>query len=107
MVASQDQVINSVKAAADFLREQIDVEAVYLFGSQVSGRTHEFSDIDIAVFSTDANELGLLGRMKLAARMQRACGDDLEPHFFPARALEDPPRGSFAEHVLKAGKRIV
>ncbi|MFO8082320.1 MAG: nucleotidyltransferase domain-containing protein [Armatimonadota bacterium] len=107
MVAAQDQVTNSVEAAVEFLREQIDITAVYLFGSQVSGDTHEFSDIDLAIFSTDASELGLLGRMKLGARMQLACGDELEPHFFPARALEDPPRGSFAEHVLKEGKRII
>lgn len=107
MVAAQEQVKHSVEAAVEFLRQQIDITAVYLFGSQLSGGTHEFSDIDIAVFSADADELGLLGRMKLGARMQGACGDDIEPHFFPARALKDPPRGSFAEHVVKTGKRIV
>ncbi len=96
-----------VETAVDFLREQVDVTAVYLFGSQVTGETHEFSDIDLAVFSSDVDRLGLVGRMKLGARLQRDCSDDLEPHFFPEWALEDPPRGGFAEHVIKTGKRIV
>lgn len=107
MVVGHARIDTVLSNTAAFLRDHVEVNAIYLFGSQVSGDTHEFSDIDIAVFSADADQLGMIGRMKLGAQVQRACGDDIEPHFFPAWALEEPPKGSFAEHVIKTGRRIV
>ena len=106
MAVEQDELTAMLNRAARFLDEHIAVAALYLFGSQLTGHTHEYSDIDIAVFSPQADTLGLLGRMKLGARLQQACGDGLEPHFFPEWALHDPPKGSFAEHIIKPGKRI-
>ncbi len=107
MAVEQDELSAVLNRVARFLDERIVVAALYLFGSQLTGHTHEYSDIDIAVFSPQADSLGLLGRTKLGAQLQGACGDDLEPHFFPEWALHDPPKGSFAEHVIKTGKRIV
>ncbi|MEA3399672.1 MAG: nucleotidyltransferase domain-containing protein [Armatimonadota bacterium] len=107
MGVREAQLTRLAQRVDEFLREQVRVAAIYLFGSQVTGRTHEYSDIDLAVFSPDADDLGLLGRMKLGAGLQEACGDDIEPHFFPEWALHDPPEGSFAEHVITTGKRIV
>ena len=89
------------------LAGEVRVSAVYVFGSQVSGEAQELSDIDIAVFSPDVAQLGLLGRARLGTRVRMRVQRDLEPHFFPAWALHDPPRGSFAEHVIKTGRRIV
>lgn len=93
--------------ALPFLREEIDVVAVFLFGSQVTGATHEQSDIDIAVFSPDTVALGLRGRANLAARLRLACGLELEPHFFPSSHLDDPSESSFARHIIETGRRIV
>ena len=107
MAVEQDEMTALARAVARFLRAHMDVAAIYLFGSQVRGDTHEYSDIDIAIFSRDADQLGLIGRMKLGARLQQACGDIIEPYFFPAWALEAPPRGSFAEHVINTGRRMV
>jgi len=80
---------------------------VILFGSQLTGRTHEHSDIDLAVFSRDISELRLVERANLAARLRLSCGLELEPHFFPETYLENPPEASFAEHIVKTGRRIV
>ncbi|HCA48401.1 MAG TPA: hypothetical protein DEP45_13920 [Armatimonadetes bacterium] len=106
MAVERTQLDDLVGKAVRLLRERIRVDAVFLFGSQVTGETHEHSDLDIAIFSREADQLGLIGRMKLGARLQQACGDIIEPHFFPAWALEDPPRGSLAEHVIKTGRRM-
>jgi len=107
MVVEQAKVEPLVRRAADVLADRIRVSAVYLFGSQVSGDTNAFSDIDIAVFSPDIAELGMLGRARLGTAVRMQCHRALEPHFFPEWALEDPPKGSFAEHVIKTGRRIV
>ncbi len=107
MVVEQTQLEEVVRAAAGVLSDRIRVSAVYLFGSQVSGDTHEFSDIDIAIFSPDVAELGVLGRARLGTHVRMRCSRDLEPHFFLESALREPPKGSFAEHVIKTGRRIV
>ncbi len=39
-----------------YFSTETDVNAVYLFGSETSGRTHEESDIDIAILFHDGNE---------------------------------------------------
>ncbi len=107
MAVEQDQLSDLIRRATDVLRERIRVSAVYLFGSHLSGQTHEYSDIDVAVFSPDVAKLGMLGRARLGTRVRLTCHRDLEPHFFPELALHAPPKGSFAEHVIKTGKRIV
>jgi len=102
-----EAVAGQLEGAIAFLKGQIEVAAVMLFGSQVTGRTHEHSDIDIAVFSPDTVGLGLRGRANLAARLRLACGLELEPHFFPDTYLENPPEASFAKHIIETGRRIV
>jgi len=37
------------KVLKDYFADQIDALVVYLFGSQATSRTHEKSDVDIAV----------------------------------------------------------
>ncbi|NLO05303.1 MAG: nucleotidyltransferase domain-containing protein [candidate division WS1 bacterium] len=107
MVVEHDQVEEVVREAARRLSERIRVSAVYLFGSYAGGDADKFSDIDIAVFSPDVAELGLLGRARLGTRLRLGCHRDLEPHFLPDWTLARPPRGSLAEQVIRTGKRIV
>jgi len=95
-----------VTRAVDFLREEIEVSRAVIFGSTVTGATHEASDVDLAIFSPDVAELGLRGRANLAARVRLGCGLELEPHFFPASALRDAQPGSFVKHILDTGKRV-
>ncbi len=96
-----------IDAAVRFLSGRITISATVLFGSQATGESHDWSDIDLAVFTPDAERLTFMDRVRLATELQMACGFELEPHFFPEWALHDPPKGSFAEHVIKTGKRIV
>ena len=34
-------------------------------------------------------------------------GSDIEAHLFPASALDNPPRGGFAEYILRHGTPIL
>jgi len=107
VAVDQARLTQVIEDATAFLRGRIRVAAVYLFGSQLTGDTHEFSDIDLGVFSPDVQGMDLMSRVRLSTDLQMACSGDLQPHLFPEWALHDPPAGSFAEHVIKTGKRIV
>ncbi|HUT54284.1 MAG TPA: nucleotidyltransferase domain-containing protein, partial [bacterium] len=80
--------------------------AVYIFGSQVEGRADEWSDIDLAAFMDGVESWDLQRRTEVMAHVQFEVGFDVEPHLFPASALQNPERGSFAEYILKHGVRI-
>ena len=107
MAVEQARVDELIQNAISFLRQRVRVSAAFLFGSQLTGETHEYSDIDIAVFSPDVQDMRLMDRIRVMTDLRLAEGLELEPHFFPEWALHDPPEGSFAEHVIKTGKRIV
>lgn len=101
-----DEVEKLVNRAVEFLREEIEVSGVVVFGSTVTGEMHESSDVDLAIFSPDVVGLGLRGRANLAARLRLGCGLELEPHFFPASALTDAQAGSLVKHILDTGRRV-
>ncbi|MGH7599198.1 MAG: nucleotidyltransferase domain-containing protein [bacterium] len=58
--AQKDQVkklvLEQVKNYLNHLREQgLSVQRAYIFGSQVGGNTHKWSDIDVCIVSKDFN----------------------------------------------------
>ncbi len=82
------------------------IEGAYLFGSQVNGKTHEWSDIDVAAFVHNAESWGIIARAKKMARVQKEAGDDIELHFFPADQFAHPEPSSFAEYIQKTGVKL-
>ncbi len=95
-----------IERAIDFLRGEIEVSQVVVFGSTAAGKRHEWSDIDLAVFSPDVAGMKFLEKVRLATDLQLSCGAELEPHFFPASALTDAEPGSFVSHILETGKKV-
>ncbi len=73
MAKSEAAVSEAVESALEFLRERIIIDAAVLFGSYVNGEPHEYSDIDLAVFSEDANAMSLRERVALAVQLQMQC----------------------------------
>jgi len=94
------------KAAVESLSRFAKVTAAYIFGSQIQGRADQWSDIDLAVFVEGAEAWSLPDRARIAARVQKEAGDDIELHFFPAGALHHHHNASFAAWVLDHGIRI-
>jgi predicted nucleotidyltransferase len=46
-------VEESIKRFVDLATSDLRLQAVYLFGSNAKGHTHEWSDIDLAIVSSD------------------------------------------------------
>ncbi|RJP75379.1 MAG: nucleotidyltransferase domain-containing protein [Candidatus Abyssobacteria bacterium SURF_17] len=98
-VVIEERVKQAIRALSQYAR----VKAVYVFGSQIEGKTDEFSDIDIGVFIEHFDDWDLRRRVRTIALVQEKAGDDLEIHLFPAEALTHAEPASFAAYILKHG----
>jgi predicted nucleotidyltransferase len=90
-------------AALDLLNQLGSVRAAYVFGSQVDGRSDQWSDIDIAAFMDGIESWDMVQRARMMARLQREISSDLEAHLFSTKSMLKPESGSFADYILKTG----
>ncbi|MEW6185459.1 MAG: nucleotidyltransferase domain-containing protein [Thermodesulfobacteriota bacterium] len=108
-MAIVDEVIEGkARKAMEVLNRNIKVAAIYLFGSQVTGKKDKWSDIDLAIFAEGIERWGIRDRARATAQVQKEAGDDIEIHFFPTHALNDRERDSagFASWILAHGVQI-
>lgn len=88
------------------LREQgLFIQSAFIFGSQIKGKTHEWSDIDVCVISPDFSSrkdpLIFLWRALRAQDVKAG----IEPvGFHPADFVEDFP---IVHEILRHGVRII
>ena len=82
----------------------INISKVILFGSQIKGTAHEWSDIDLAVVSDDFQGIRFYDNQKIM-RAKLNTSYDLEIHpYRPEDFTEDNP---FVQEILSHGIRIV
>jgi predicted nucleotidyltransferase len=93
-------------AAVKVLSGLSAVRAAYLFGSHVEGTPDQWSDIDVGVFMEGIEHWDIHQRAKAMALVMEKVGSEVEAHLFATSALDNPPRGGFAEYVLRHGVRI-
>jgi|SRR3989344_8820869 len=79
--------------------------AVYLFGSQLNGKAHKWSDIDIAVVS-DKLKNNYEKNRSLLYNMRLEVDDRLEPHGFTKKGFNDNS-DPLAYEIRKTGIRII
>jgi predicted nucleotidyltransferase len=65
MLRSTIEVDKIAKKTLRLLKHYIKIDAAYLFGSYVNGQPHEYSDIDLAVFSHSVNKMGIEKKMAI------------------------------------------
>jgi predicted nucleotidyltransferase len=87
---------SAARLLAAKLREQLPailedepVQLAHLYGSQVSGRTTPFSDVDVALVVGDA--IDPLVRLKLILRVQLALVDRCDIENADVRVIDDAP----------------
>ncbi len=96
-----------VQEALGYLRERLRIEAAYLFGSQLTGNTHEYSDIDLAVFSPDVEKMTVMERVRMGSELREECDPDIELHLYSSRALANARPTNFAGYIVSHGKRLI
>ena len=97
---------NRALAAVKVLSGLSVVRAAYIFGSHVEGSPDQWSDIDVGVFMEGIEHWEIHRRATAMALVMEQVGSDVEAHLFDASAMENPPRGGFAEYILQHGTRI-
>ncbi len=88
-------------------RERIRIEAAFLFGSQVTGNADENSDVDLAIFSPDVDNLNFVERIHLTSEIALNCDSRLELHLYSSKALANARPTNFAGYIVAHGKRLV
>ncbi|OHB62853.1 MAG: hypothetical protein A2Y76_03260 [Planctomycetes bacterium RBG_13_60_9] len=106
MGAVDTAIENRARAAVKVLSRFGAVRAAYLFGSHVEGAPDEWSDIDVAVFMEGIEEWDIHQHVAAMALVMAKVGSDVETHLFPVSSLDNPPRASFAQYILRHGIRI-
>jgi predicted nucleotidyltransferase len=106
MRAVDTAIENRALAAVKVLSDLGAVHAAYLFGSHVEGTPDEWSDIDVAVFMEGVEQWDIHQRAEAMALVMEKVGSEVEAHLFAVSDLDNPPRGGFAEYILRHGIRI-
>ncbi|MCH7720861.1 MAG: nucleotidyltransferase domain-containing protein [Planctomycetes bacterium] len=103
MVVVHAVIEEKARAALRVLARRTRVRAAYLFGSRIEGTADQWGDIDIAAFIEEGGQWNLQQRVEACVEARREVGDEIELHLFPAESLENPPRASFAQYILRHG----
>ena len=106
-MAETETLDAAIEKGLAYLRERIRIEAAYLFGSQLSGNTHEDSDIDLAVFSPDVDNMDFFQRIRVQSDLALQCDSRLELHLYSSRALANARPTNFAGYIVAHGKRLI
>ena len=106
MVKTKIEIKEIIKDSLDFLKKKIRVGSVYLFGSYATGDATPLSDLDLAIFSPDADNMKIEEKAQLAAELKLQCHSDVELHFFSLKALKEARPTNFCGYILKTGKKI-
>lgn len=98
-----EKIMNDVKFFVEQLKEDINIQSVYLFGSYAKARNEDYSDIDVAIVSNSfrgfvlADNETILSKTKNINRM-------IEPH--PFRIEDFTKDNPFAKEIISTGIKI-
>lgn len=106
MVKTKNEIISIIEDSIAYLKKRVRVNSVYLFGSYASGTAGPWSDIDIAVFSRDADKMRIEDKAELATGLKLHCHTEVELHLFPQRALKEARATNFCGYILKTGRKV-
>ena len=106
MVRSSADAERIARRAVEEARKHIPVTDALIFGSYVEGTPHEWSDIDLAIFSPAVDTWDLKTRLAVNRAIRKAVDLAVEPHFFGMEAKRNARPSNFAGHVLEVGKRV-
>jgi len=99
----QDAAIKIVKEYVNYLKaNKFNVQKAYLFGSLVTGKCHEDSDIDLAIILDDLSNR-FTAQVELM-KISRKFDSRIEPH--PFAESDFIATNPFTNEILKKGIQI-
>ena len=103
MVATKAELEKAILDFIHSLQEDIQVEAIILFGSYAHGTPHEWSDIDLAVISPDFEGMPIWKRQEIISHLTVNRYRGLSPIGYPSSEYHNPGRHSFLGEIIRTG----
>ncbi len=92
----------SIQRYINALKQKIKINKVVLYGSWAKGHSHEYSDIDLAIFSPDFGKNTLL-ELQLLSKLSWEIDESIEAVPYSIDKLINPELSSFVHEILKTG----
>lgn len=103
----EQSVLKSVQNYLATVRANgIDVERAIVFGSQVTGRAHEWSDIDLLVVSSRFDDMRDRGTLNLLWRLAARTDSRIEPVLCGSRQWREDDAGILVEIARREGEEV-
>jgi predicted nucleotidyltransferase len=96
-----ENLIRIIRQYKEVLKDEFNIDRIFLFGSFARGCNDENSDIDVAVFVKD--KVSYEDEIK-AFRLRRNIDLRIEPHLFSTEELND--FNPFLEEIIKTGIKV-
>jgi predicted nucleotidyltransferase len=106
VVRPASEVERLIGLAVAEVRKEVPVAEVFLFGSYADGTPHEWSDIDLAIFSPAVDTWDRRKWLDMCYAASKASDFAVEPHFFGMKAKANARPTNFVGYILAHGKRI-
>ena len=87
------------------LKNYVEIDKVILYGSWAHGNPHEFSDIDLAVFSPDFGK-HKLKELQLLSKLSWEIDETIEAIPYSSSELDAPEPTSFVYEIINNGETI-
>ena len=95
----------TIKKYIEALEQKVRVSKVVLYGSWAKGQPHEYSDIDLAIFSPDFGKSKLF-ELQLLSKLSWEVDESIEAIPYSIDKLTNPEPSSFVYEILKTGKTV-
>lgn len=106
-ILNREQLYNIVQDYLSKLKQKVNIDQVYLYGSYVKGNPSEWSDIDLYIISKDFPENYLKGQNGYYLYTLLGNHDlRLEVIGVNPKLLENPIEKSFFEEVKRTGQLV-
>jgi predicted nucleotidyltransferase len=105
-VTAAAQPQEAIRQAVDCLRRRIRIQQVILFGSHARGEADPWSDVDLAVISSDFARMTHRELMDLLVEAALAAHSTVEIRPYTPKDLREARPTKFLGHILAEGKVV-
>ena len=102
MDKNKTMIYQSITQFIRVLKDQINVEKVVLYGSWANGNPHEYSDIDLAIFSPDFGK-SKLRELQFLSKIAWHVNSSIEAIPYSSDKLSNNDPAPFVSDILKNG----
>ena len=106
MARTKDEVIRIAREYGAVVSSVFEDVQVRLFGSYHSGKANEHSDIDLAIVSSDFEDMDYFLSLKILNRFKIKICDEIEPVSMTPKDLVAPEIGSIESAIVKNSERV-